>query len=116
MNINPFLLTDGYKTGHPFMYPENTKLVYSNFTARSGKHANFEINGVVAFGFQMTMIEINNIFKENFFSKNKEEVCSEVKLHYSKYLGSDFDISHIEALHTLGYLPVIVKALPEGLA
>jgi nicotinamide phosphoribosyltransferase len=30
------------------------------------------------------------------------------------YLGTDYDVSHIEALHDLGYLPIEVKSLPEG--
>ena len=29
-------------------------------------------------------------------------------------LFTDFDVSHIEALHKLGYLPLSIKALPEG--
>lgn len=35
--MNPFLATDGYKTGHHLMYPKGTELVYSNFTPRSKK-------------------------------------------------------------------------------
>jgi len=31
------------------------------------------------------------------------------------YLGMDFDASHFEALHDLGYLPIRVKSLPEGI-
>jgi nicotinamide phosphoribosyltransferase len=29
-------------------------------------------------------------------------------------LFTDFDVSHIKALHNLGYLPIYIKALPEG--
>ena len=40
--MNSLLLTDGYKTSHEKMYPENTTLVFSNFTPRSDKHANIQ--------------------------------------------------------------------------
>jgi nicotinamide phosphoribosyltransferase len=30
------------------------------------------------------------------------------------YLGMDYDVTHFEKLHDLGYLPIAVKALPEG--
>jgi nicotinamide phosphoribosyltransferase len=32
----------------------------------------------------------------------------------SMYLGMDYDVTHFEKLHDLGYLPIAVKALPEG--
>lgn len=35
LKINPLLCTDGYKSSHHLMYPENTTLVFSNFTPRS---------------------------------------------------------------------------------
>ena len=34
--MNSLLLTDGYKLGHNKQYPEDTTLVFSNFTPRSG--------------------------------------------------------------------------------
>lgn len=37
MKINPFLLTDFYKVGHPFQYPKGTTLVYSNLTPRKSR-------------------------------------------------------------------------------
>jgi nicotinamide phosphoribosyltransferase len=30
------------------------------------------------------------------------------------YLGTDYDVSHFEALHDLGYLPIHIKAIEEG--
>ena len=112
--INPFLLTDGYKVGHHQQYPDGTSLVYSNFTPRSNKYAPKGCNQVVVFGTQMTMIRIHILFKEGFFDRPKDEVCQEIKKEYSLYLGTDYDVSHIERLHDLGYLPVEVKALEEG--
>lgn len=112
--INPFFLTDGYKTGHHMMYPKGSKLVYSNFTPRSGKYAPKGVNKVVVFGPQMVMRYIFDKFAEGFFERPKEEVLKEIHDEYSTYLGADYNIDHIAALHDLGYLPIKVKALAEG--
>ncbi len=112
--MNPLLLTDGYKTGHHLQYPKNTTLVYSNFTPRSNRYAPSGCNQVVSFGQQMVMKQIHEAFQNEFFSKPKQEVCGEMKRELSIYLGTDYDVSHFEALHDLGYLPIRVKAIKEG--
>lgn len=112
--MNPLLLTDGYKTGHHQQYPQNTTLVYSNFTPRSNKYAPKGCDQVVSFGQQMVMKQIHEAFQNEFFSKPKEEVCGEMKRELSMYLGTDYDVSHFEALHDLGYLPIHVKGIEEG--
>lgn len=135
--MNPFLATDGYKTDHHRQYPEGTVTVYSNFTPRSSKHAppGIDKDYVISFGQQMVMRQIKEMFDKHFFLKQsvtesykrsdneeiklfvkkmKDSVCQEIKREYSLYLGTDYDVSHIEALWDLGYLPVKVKALPEG--
>lgn len=112
--MNPLLLTDGYKTSHNKQYPKGTTLVYSNFTPRSNKYAPKGCNEVVVFGTQMVMMQLHETFEKEFFSKPKDEVCGEMKRELSAYLGSDYDVSHFEALHDLGYLPIHVKSLPEG--
>jgi len=114
MKINPFLLTDGYKTGHHQQYPEGTTLVYSNFTPRSNKYAPKGCDQVVVFGSQMVMKQIHEMFQEGFFSQPKDVVCGEIKRELSMYLGTDYDVTHIEKLHDLGYLPIIVKSITEG--
>jgi nicotinamide phosphoribosyltransferase len=114
MRINPLLLTDGYKTGHHQQYPEGTTLVYSNFTPRSLKHAPKHCNEIVSFGQQMVMKIIHESFDRDFFSQPKEVVCGEMKRELSMYLNTDYDVSHFEALHDLGYLPIKVKAIEEG--
>lgn len=112
--MNPLFLTDGYKTGHHQMYPKGTTLVYSNFTPRSNKHAPKGCDKVVSFGQQMIMIQIHEAFEKEFFSKPKDVVCGEMKKELSLYLNTDYDVSHFESLHDLGYLPVQVKAIKEG--
>lgn len=113
MTLNPLLLTDGYKTGHHQQYPKGTTLVYSNFTPRSNKYAPKGCDKVMSFGQQMMAKQIHEAF-ETFFNSPKEQVCGEIKRELSLYLNTDYDVSHFEALHDLGYLPVKIKALPEG--
>jgi len=112
--MNPLLLTDGYKTSHHKMYPEGTTLVYSNFTPRNVKYMPEGAKDIVVFGLQATMRYIAKIYDENFFKMDKNSVCGQAKVYLSSYLGSDYDVSHFEALHDLGYLPICVKGLEEG--
>jgi nicotinamide phosphoribosyltransferase len=112
--MNPLLLSDGYKVGHHLQYPKGTSLVYSNFTPRSNKYAPKGCDQVVSFGQQMIMMQIHEAFQKEFFDKPKDEVCNEMKRELSLYLGTDYDVTHFEALHDLGYLPIHVKAIEEG--
>ena len=112
--MNPLLLTDGYKTGHHQQYPKGTTLVYSNFTPRSNRYAPKGCDKVVSFGQQMAIQMMHDLFQENFFSKPKDVVCGEMKREMTMYLGMDYDVSHFEALHDLGFLPIKVKIIQEG--
>jgi nicotinamide phosphoribosyltransferase len=112
--VNPLLCTDGYKTSHHKMYPKGTKLVFSNFTPRSVKYMPSKAQEIVVFGVQYTIKYIDDLFKENFFSRDKKEVCKELQKHLNSYLGTEYDISHFESLYDLGFLPIEVRALEEG--
>jgi len=112
--MNPLFLTDGYKTAHHIMYPKGTTLVYSNFTPRSNKYAPKGCDNLVSFGQQMMMLQIHEAFEKDFFSLPKDEVCQEMKQELELYLGMPYDVSHFEALHDLGYLPICVKIIAEG--
>lgn len=112
--MNALLLTDGYKTGHHLQYPKGTEEVYSNWTARSSKHAPVGCDKIVSFGQQYVIKWLHDYFHEQFFSKPKAKVCGEMKTELSLYLGADYDVSHFEALHDLQYLPIKIKSLPEG--
>lgn len=112
--MNPLLLTDGYKTGHHQQYPKGTTLVYSNFTPRSNKYAPKGCEQVVSFGQQMVMKQIHDMFQTYFFNKPKDEVIVEIKQEMSWYLNTEYDVTHFEALHDLGYLPINVKGIEEG--
>lgn len=112
---NPLLSSDGYKTGHHLMYAPRTNVVYSNFTCRNIKYMPVGAKKIVVVGPQYTFQYINEYWNENFFSKSKHSVCQHAKRVLSSYLGTDYDVSHFEALHDLGYLPIEVRALQEGL-
>lgn len=114
IELNPLLMTDGYKTSHHKMYPKNTEMVYSNFTPRSVNRMPLQAKLIVVFGTQYVMKYIQDLYQKNFFDKPKNVVCGQAKAYLSSYLGTDYDVSHFEALHDLGYLPIRVKSLPEG--
>ena len=114
IKINPLLMCDGYKTGHIKQYPKNTNLVYSNYTCRSTKFMHDSCKNIVVFGIQYVFKYIDDLFREEFFNKDKQQVCQEAKKYLDSYLGTDYDVSHFEALYDLGYLPIEVKSLEEG--
>lgn len=112
--MNPLLLTDGYKVDHRRQYPINTTLVYSNWTPR--KSRNESIDKVVFFGLQYFLKEyVINQFESGFFNQPKEQVVKAYARRINNYLGENsVGTKHIEALHDLGYIPMVFKALPEG--
>jgi nicotinamide phosphoribosyltransferase len=114
MKINPLLMTDGYKTSHHKMYPEGTRLVYSNFTPRSVNYMDTRAKDILVFGSQYMIRYVHELYRDNFFNQPKEDVISEAKKYLSSYLGVDYDTTHFEKLHDLGYLPINVKSLTEG--
>jgi nicotinamide phosphoribosyltransferase len=113
-NINPLLMTDGYKTSHKKMYPEGTTLVYSNYTCRNTKYMPEGAKDIVVFGVQYMIKYIHELFDYHFFKNDKNLVINQAKKYLSSYLGTDYDVSHFEELYDLGYLPIEIKALKEG--
>lgn len=113
-NINPLLYTDGYKVDHRRQYPDNTTLVYSNWTPRKSRIK--DIDEVVLFGLQYFIKRyVMEDFDQNFFAKPKDEITKRYARRINNYLGENsVGVGHLEALHDLGYLPIKIKALPEG--
>lgn len=113
MNIHPFLLTDFYKVGHVIQYPAGTEFVYSNLTPRKSRVEG--VSEMVFFGLQYFckryLIEYFNL---NFFNRPKEEVIREYRRRIENSIGPIPSYKHLEDLHDLGFLPVKIKALPEG--
>lgn len=111
--VLPVLLKDFYKTSHPQQYPKGTSLVYSNLTPRGSRIGG--IDSVVVFGIQYFIKEyLIRQFNENFFLMRKEFVLEKYARRMKNALGTEADLKYIEQLHDLGYLPVEMKALPEG--
>jgi nicotinamide phosphoribosyltransferase len=131
--------TDGYKIGHKKMLAKGTKVLYGTWIPRGTKHAPKGIKKIVSFGQQLTWRWLKDEFDENFFytqiRKDSEEYIASggTQVHkmvdnrelkkkalsfikdMSMYLGLEYDGKHFEELWDLGYLPVRVKALPEGI-
>lgn len=114
MNINPLLLTDGYKLSHVRLYPTGTTKVYSNLTARKSRMAG--VNDVIFFGLQYYIKRyLLESFQDDFFNQPQEKVVANYKRIVDNYLGKDaVSVDNLVALHSLGYLPLKIKALPEG--
>jgi nicotinamide phosphoribosyltransferase len=108
------LLCDFYKVSHRQQYPVGTTQVYSTWIARNTRIA--DITGVVAFGFQAFVRRyLDEYFHQHFFSRPVREVCAEYEHYIRHTLGTDVaDSEHIRALHEVGYLPLLIRAVPEG--
>jgi len=115
-NIQPLIQNDFYKQGHYRMYPEGTQKVYSNLTARKSRLEG--VNTIVLFGLQYFIKEyLMTQWNENFFKKPWDEVEKKYLRMINATLGPGaVDTIHIKKLHDLGYLPIKIKALPEGVS
>ncbi|MFQ3307069.1 MAG: nicotinamide phosphoribosyltransferase [Candidatus Midichloriaceae bacterium] len=119
MKINPLTAIDFYKADHRRQYPKGTSEVYANFTARSNSLAKVlsDHDGkVVVFGVQYLIKHfLQEVWDENFFKLQKKKIVNDYKYRMDNALGPDIiTVEHIESLHDLGYLPIRIKALPEG--
>lgn len=119
--MNPLLLVDFYKPHHNKMYPEGMSLLYSNFTPRKSRIKG--VNEVVFFGLQHFILKyLIEEFNKNFFGYDIEDTRTvypegswyknEIIADYKRHI--NIDTKHIEDLWDLGYLPIEIKALPEG--
>lgn len=117
MSKEAILLTDGYKLDHRRQYPKGTERVYANWTPRSCAHYPEAEEGAVVFGLQYLIKKylIDDI-NENFFKQPKEKVVDAFAHRVNTFLCPDnqVGVEHVAALHDLGYLPLRIKALPEG--
>lgn len=128
--MNPLILVDSYKVHHTKMYPDGMTKLYSNFTPRKSRIKGVE--HVVFFGLQHFILEyLIEKFNDEFFifdkeirdlaiKENEKSSLAYFKIYkkkviddYKKHIKLD-DYSHIEKLWDLGYLPIEIKALPEG--
>ena len=114
MKKNMMLMADFYKISHKSMYPDGMTKLYSTWTPRSNKYFP-QSKFVIWFGLQGFIKEyLIKQFNEHFFNRPLDEVVEEYKLYIYNTFDEDAHTEHIEALHKLGYLPIKIKALPEG--
>lgn len=113
-DINPLYYADGYKLAHIKMLAKGTTRLYGTKIPRKIKYMPKGVDKVVVFGEQMAWLWLDNQFKKNFFGK-PWEYSEPFAKDISAYLGLTYDGSHFKALYDLGYLPIRVKTLPEGL-
>lgn len=113
-NASMMLLCDFYKISHRSMYPKGTELCYSTWTPRTSRIK--EVTEVVNFGLQAFIKDkLINMFDEQFFNQPKDKVVNDYKRIIKNTLGvQEPETKHIEELHDLGYLPLSIRALPEG--
>lgn len=103
---------DCYKLSHRQQYPEGTTRVYSNFTPRTSRIEG--VDKVVFVGLQAFLMELHKSFEE-FLNRDIDEICAEYEKNVTEIVGpNNVGSDHIRSLHKLGFLPLEVKALPEG--
>ena len=114
MKINPLLLIDFYKSTHHEQYPKGLTKMVSYFTPRMSRLEGQD--KLVMFGLQAFIKEyLIEYFNEYFFGRPKDEVLSEYSRVLDNTLGKgSYDLNKIIDLYDLGYLPLEIRAIPEG--
>lgn len=116
IRISPLAIADAYKESHSEQYPPGTTFVYSNFTPRKSRDP--RMDRFVFFGLQAFLYKLNDRFKKDFFDLSKAKACNEFRTFYKAFFGSDNEelYRRIGDLWELQYLPLHIRALPEGSA
>lgn len=110
----PVLLKDFYKVGHKFQYPDDLEMIYSNMTARGSRLEGVDFS--ISAGWQYIVKEyLIRQFFENFFLLPRDEAVKGYKRVIDAALGPGTKVNHIGELHEVGWLPLHIKAIPEGL-
>jgi nicotinamide phosphoribosyltransferase len=114
-NYNPLLLLDFYKTTHHEQYPKGISRLVSYFTPRTSRMPGQD--HIIMFGLQgFIKTYLIRSFYENFFSRPLQTVLDDYSRLLDNTLGRGIvNYDKIIALHRLGYLPIQIKALDEGL-
>lgn len=120
MKPNVLTQTDAYKLSHEKFQHDGAEFIYSNMTPRGSKYLpvmkEFYDNKSVFFGLQYFIKSVLvDEWNQTFFSQPKEKVIAKFKRRLDNFLGKDsICVKRFEDLHDLGYLPIKIKALPEG--
>lgn len=114
IRYNPLLCLDFYKTVHAEQYPAGLTKMVSYYTPRMSRLA--DTDKVAMFGLQAFIKEyLIDAFNENFFNRPLDDVLREYGRVLNCTMGTDgIGEKRIRQLHTLGYLPLQIRAIPEG--
>lgn len=114
-NYNPLLLIDFYKATHHEQYPKGLTKMVSYYTPRMSRLD--DVDHITFFGLQAFIDEyLVDGFQKNFFDRDLDEVLYEYNrvLTYTMGTGS-YEDRKIRDLWELGYLPLEIRAVPEGI-
>jgi len=107
---------DFYKCLHPKMVADGVTKVYNNTTARNSRVEN--VDEVVVFGLQYFIKHyLIDYWNKYFFDLDENDAVNRFSRILKHCLGVeeiDYPIDNLRQLHKLGYLPIHIKALPEG--
>ncbi len=111
---NPLLCLDFYKTAHAEQYPQTLTKMVSYYTPRMTRLD--DTDKVTLFGLQAFIREfLIEAFNVNFFWEDWEDVLTEYKRILNATINTDgIGERRLKALHDLGYLPLEIRAVPEG--
>lgn len=114
ISYSPLLCLDFYKTAHAEQYPAALTKMVSYYTPRMTRLADTE--KVTMFGLQAFIQEyLIEVFNTHFFDRSLDEVLAEYKRVLNNTIGTDgVGVERLTALHKLGYLPLEIRAVPEG--
>ncbi len=116
---NALAQTDFYKYAHPNLAIDGVDFMYGNYTSRNGRLSNVPNNKEVVFvGLQYFIKDVLlGEWNDTFFNVPKEKAIGSMKRIAEFCLGQPlYDTKPFEDLHDLGYLPLKIKALPEGVS
>ena len=107
---------DFYKVGHADQYPKGTESIYSNFTARSGKHSPVPNAKGIYYGGGQYLFKsfLIDLWQDTFFNQPKDLVIAKYIRRMSAGLSMNITANRLADLHDLGFLPIRIKSLPEG--
>lgn len=114
ISYNPLLCLDFYKTAHAGQYPATLTKMVSYYTPRMTRLE--DVDKITMFGLQAFIQEyLIEAFNTNFFNRSLDVVLEE----YERILKNTIDTNgvgrgRVAALHRLGYLPLEIRAVPEG--
>jgi len=114
INYNPLLCTDFYKVTHCDQYPKGLTKLVSYYTPRMSRLS--DTQKITMFGLQAFIRDyLINAFQQHFFNRNIEDVVFEYKRVLNYTISTDgIGEDRLRALHALGYLPLMICAVPEG--